>query len=87
MKSDEPLIGGVPSEWTTGAWEEFLRFGVVGSDEAWFKTETSPRMATPGASGSTRVNPVSREDVKNAKKEFAQARKKVKNRRRRHLVK
>ena len=49
MKSDEPLIGGVPSDWTTGAWEVFLRFGAVGSDEARFKTETSPRTATPGA--------------------------------------
>jgi hypothetical protein len=77
MKPDEPLIGGVPIDWTTGAWEVFLRFGAVGSDDAWFKTETSPRTATAGASGSTHVNPVSREDVKNAKKEFAKARKKV----------
>ena len=78
MKTDEPLTGGVPSDWTTEAWQVFLRFGAVGSDEAWFKTETSPRTATPGASWSTRVNPISRADVRNAKKEFALERKKGK---------
>ena len=78
LSPTDPLFGGVPSDWTTGAWEVFMRFGAVGSDEPWFKTETAPRTGTPGASGSTRVNPVSRVDVKNAKREFAQARKKGK---------
>ena len=56
----------------------FLRFGAVGSDEPWFKTEAAPRTATLGASGSTRVIPISRADVKSAKKEFALERKKGK---------
>ena len=78
LSNDDPLFGGVPRDWTTGAWEVFLRFGAVGSDEPWFKTEAAPRTAMLGASGSTRVNPISLADVRNAKREFALERKKVK---------
>ncbi len=76
--SDVPVFGGVPRDWTTGAWEVFLRFGAVGSDEPWLKTEAAHRTATPKASRSTRVNPISRADVRNAKREFALERKKGK---------
>ncbi len=78
LSSDDLVIGGVPRDWTTGAWEVFLRFGAVGSDEPWLKTEAAPRTATPGASLSTRVNPISRAEVRNAKREFAIERKKGK---------
>ena len=75
------VIGGVPIEWTTGAWEVFLRFGVVGTDEPWFKSEVAPRTphGASGTSDSVRDNPVSRVEMKRSKKELAKERKQKQN--------
>jgi hypothetical protein len=76
LSCDDPLIGGVPSDWTSGAWEVFFRFGAVGSDEPWFKTEAAARTPTTRTSRSIRDIPFNRVDLKNARRGFAQERKK-----------